>query len=143
MVGEGDAADEEPGHQLSQVADDDEQGPGAPPPHRLHGAGEDGQQAAPADHRVDEGGKAGGVPRHRVVHIVEDGPDVEEPLIPAGGVGVGIGDAAVVGEHILLVFPHGADEAGEAAVSLRPGVGEIGQGVDYSRDGGKHQHREC
>ena len=28
MIGEGDAADEEPGHQLGQVADDDEQGLG-------------------------------------------------------------------------------------------------------------------
>ncbi|CUO44096.1 Uncharacterised protein [Flavonifractor plautii] len=55
---------------------------------------------------------------------------------------MGVGDAAVVGEHILLVFPHGTDEAREAAVSLRPGVGEIGQGIDGRRDQGEHQHRE-
>ena len=140
MVGEGDAPDEEPGHQLGQVADEDKQGPGTAAAHGLHGAGGHRQQAAPAHHRVDEGGEAGGVPRHIVVHIVQDGPDVKEPLVPAGGVGVGVGDAAVVGEHILLVLPHGADEAGEAGVPLRHGVGQVGQGVDGRRDDGEHQH---
>ena len=171
MVGEGDTSNEEPGHQLGQIADENKQcnGRGLPEgaadkpaqdqiegqqghdEHQaeqpglgiglrvknagdpgsggcsaqpretkegqlgpqgtegLGGAHQHGCQAAPTDHRIEEGGKAGSDSGHRVVHVVQDGPGIDQPLVPPGGVGVGGGDAVVVGEHILLVLPHLAE----------------------------------
>ena len=204
VVGEGDAPDEEPGHQLGQIADENEQGDGGgllegpagkPAQHQvedqagrdeqqteqpglgiglsvkdagdpggggsgpqpghqeegqlgpqgaegLGGAHEHGGQTAPAHHRVEEGGKAGGNAAYRVVHIVQDGPGVDQPLIPAGGVGMGSGNALVVGEHILLVLPHLFQQVLQGQVPGGRCIGQVGQHVDDGGDDGKDQHRE-
>ena len=88
MIGEGQPRDEHPGQQLRQIADQQEGRPPVPPEQRLVTQHEQAQQPAPAEHRVQEGGDADPAPVGEILQIVQDGPDVQQPLIPAGGIGV-------------------------------------------------------
>ena len=141
MILEGGPSNEEPGGQLREVGHHDEKGLPAAAPDVVDDEAHNGQQSAPADHRVGEGGKGRLAPRYGgVVQIVEDGPSVHDPLIPAGGVGVGVVDALVVGEHILLIFPHLMNEVAQAGIPFGGGVGPVGEGIDAGGDHHEAQH---
>ena len=115
MIGEQDAPDGQPGHKLGQDGDEDKQPPAAFAAHRLDGHGEKGRQPGPGHQGVIEGGEKALHSRHVQVAVIQNGPPVENPLIPVGRVGVGGVDALVVGEHEVLVFQHGVHRVGAVA----------------------------
>ena len=106
VIGKGQARDQHPGQQLSQVAYHDEGRPAVTVPEGKDGVGDDGQQARPAEDGVQEGAESAlGRAVGEVLEVVEYGPGVHQPLVPAGGVGVSAHEVGVVFPHVDLVVP--------------------------------------
>jgi len=104
VIFEGGALNEHPGHQLGKIADENKAGPPVAAEQGQVYHGENGQQPAPANHGIDPGAEAGhALSVGSIAEIIQYGPDVQHPLIPAGGIGMGGLHAQVVAHHELLV----------------------------------------
>ena len=134
VIGKQGAANGQPGQELRENGDEDEQSPSTLAADGLDEHGEEGQQARPGHQGIVKGGKQTldplGVGQIQVP-IVQNGPGVKNPLVPAGLVGVGGVDALVVGEHELLVAPHHIQQVVQGEIALGSGVGDVGGGVDH------------
>ena len=104
MILKGDAGDEHPGQELRQVAHQYKCGFLITPGNSLIPQHEQAQKSAPADGGVHKGADGGAGAVIKILKIVENGADIQHPLIPAGGIGMLGVDAGVIGEHEALVF---------------------------------------
>ena len=84
MICKSEAGYKHPGQKLRQVADDDKGAFAVPILNGKNGVGYYGQQAASAEQRVQEGAESAlGGAVGEVFEVIEDGPRVDKPLVPA------------------------------------------------------------
>ena len=147
MVGKQSAANAQPGYELGQHGDDDEQTLTALAANGLNDHTDEGQQTCPGHHGIIEGSEQtlGAVQLHqRDVTVVQNGADIHDPLIPVGLIGVGGVDTLMIGEHELLVVPHQLRQSVEGGIGavllcVRKEVGQVGGGVDAHGDDHEEQ----
>lgn len=143
MVFKGQTADEHPGHELSQIAHQEEARDFIPPEKGGIAQNKEAQEAAPAEGGVQKGADRRAAAVIKVFQIVENGADIQDPLVPAGGIGVFGDDVGVIMEHKSLIVQNNPQGfPAEKGRALGTGVGKIGEIIDKAGDEHEKQQAE-
>ena len=142
MVFKGGAGNKDPREQLRKIADDDKRRGFVAAENRKISADADCREPCPAKHGIEKRAEGGAGAAAVILKVVQYRPFVDEPLIPAGGVGVLRVNPGVVGEHEVLILQDDirvvlCEEHTRAVQPARLTVGEVAEVVN--RGGHKHE----